>query len=215
VPALQAARDAGIPVIAIDAQVASPPANTFIGVDNYGAGRQAGEYTLTYINDALGGSAKVGIVGALNSFIQNLRRDGFVDVLSGVEGVEIVNVVDGQNQQERALTAAENLMTGTSDLDIVYATGEPALIGSIAAVESQGRTETVRIIGWDLTAQAVRGIEQGFVQAVVQQNPYQEGFEAVRASLEMIAGNEVGLEVLIPIDIVTAENVDDFRYLFE
>ncbi|MDF1521187.1 MAG: substrate-binding domain-containing protein [Trueperaceae bacterium] len=215
VPALQAARDAGIPVVAIDAQVASPPANTFIGVDNYGAGRQAGEYTLAYINDELGGTAKVGIVGALNSFIQNLRRDGFVEVLTGVDGIEIVNVVDGQNQQEIALTAAENLMTGTSDLDIVYATGEPALIGSIAAVESQGRTETVRIIGWDLTAQAVRGIEQGFVQAVVQQNPYQEGFEAVRASLEMIAGNEVGLEILIPIDIVTVDNVDDFRYLFE
>lgn len=215
VPALQAARDAGIPVVAIDAQVASPPANAFIGVDNYGAGRQAGEYTLTYINDVLGGAAKIGIVGALNSFIQNQRRDGFVDVLTGVAGIEIVNVVDGQNQQEIALTAAENLMTGTEDLDIVYATGEPALIGSIAAVESQNRTDSVRIIGWDLTAQAVRGIEQGFVQAVVQQNPYQEGFEAVRASLEMIAGNEVAVEILIPIDIVTADNVDDFRYLFE
>lgn len=215
VPALQAARDAGIPIIAIDAQVASPPSDTFIGVDNYGAGRQAGEYTLAFINEELGGRAKIGIVGALNSFIQNLRRDGFVDVLEGVEGVEIVNVVDGQNQQERALTAAENLMTGTIDLDIVYATGEPALIGSIAAVESQGRTGTVKIIGWDLTAQAVRGIEEGFVQAVVQQSPYNEGYEAVRAALAMIAGDEVAVEILIPIDIVTSENVDDFRYLFE
>jgi ribose transport system substrate-binding protein len=215
VPALQAARDAGIPVIAIDAQVASPPANAFIGVDNYGAGQEAGQYTLDYINDALGGTAKIGIVGALNSFIQNQRSDGFIEVLGDVEGVEIVNVVDGQNQQERALTAAENLMTGNPDLDIVYATGEPALIGSIAAVESQGRTDSVKIIGWDLTEQAVRAIEEGFVQAVVQQNPYQEGYEAVRAALEMHAGNDVPSEILIPIDIVTSENVDDFRYLFE
>lgn len=215
VPALQAARDAGIPVVAIDAQVASPPANVFIGVDNYGAGVQAGEYTLSFINDELGGTAKVGIVGALNSFIQNQRRDGFVEALEGAEGVEIVSTVDGQNQQEIALTAAENLMTGNSDLDIVYATGEPALIGTVAAVESQGLTDGVAVIGWDLTQQAIRGIEEGFVEAVIQQNPYQEGYEAVRASLDLIAGEDVAGEILIPIDIVTDENVDDFRYLFE
>ena len=215
VPALQAARDAGIPIVAIDAQVASPPANVFIGVENYDAGVQAGEYTLDYIASSLDGSAKIGIVGALNSFIQNQRRDGFVDALEGVEGVEIVNVVDGQNNQEVALSAAENLMTGNRDLDIVYATGEPALIGSIAAVESQGLTDSVDVIGWDLTQQAIRGIEEGFVVAVVQQNPYQEGYEAVRASLGLIAGEDVASEILIPIDIVTDENVDDFRYLFE
>ncbi len=215
VPALQAARDAGIPVVAIDAQVASPPSNVFIGVDNYGAGVEAGEYTLEFINTELGGTAKVGIVGALNSFIQNQRRDGFVEALQGAEGIEIVATVDGQNQQERALTAAENLMTGNSDLDIVYATGEPALIGTIAAVESQGLTESVKVIGWDLTEQAIRGIEEGFVQAVVQQNPYQEGYEAVRVSLELLDGADVPGELLIPIDIVTDENVDEFRYLFE
>lgn len=215
VPALQAARDAGIPVVAIDAQVASPPANVFIGVDNYGAGVQAGEYTLSFINAELGGTAKVGIVGALNSFIQNQRRDGFVEALEGAEGVEIVSTVDGQNQQEIALTAAENLMTANSDLDIVYATGEPALIGTVAAVESQGLTDGVAVIGWDLTQQAIRGIEEGFVEAVIQQNPYQEGYEAVRASLDLIAGEDVPSEILIPIDIVTDENVDEFRYLFE
>ncbi len=215
VPALQAARDAGIPIVAIDAQVDSPPANVFIGVDNYGAGVQAGEYTQAFIASELGGSAKVGIVGALNSFIQNQRRDGFVDTLEGVDGIEIVNVVDGQNQQEIALTAAENLMTANADLDIVYATGEPALIGTIAAVESQGLTDGVNVIGWDLTQQAVRGIEEGFVEAVVQQNPYQEGFQAVVASLDLIAGDDVAGEILIPIDIVTDENVDDFRSLFE
>lgn len=215
VPALQAARDAGIPIVAIDAQIASPPANVFIGVDNYGAGVQAGEYTQAFIAGELGGTAKVGIVGALNSFIQNQRRDGFVDTLEGVDGVEIVNVVDGQNQQEIALTAAENLMTANADLDIVYATGEPALIGTIAAVETQGLTGSVNVIGWDLTQQAVRGIEEGFVDAVVQQNPYQEGFEAVVASLDLIAGEDVPSEILIPIDIVTDENVDDFRSLFE
>ena len=214
-PAVQAARDAGIPVVAIDARIDVPPANAFIGVDNYGAGVLAGEYTANYVNEEMDGEAQVGIVGALNSFIQNQRRDGFVETVDGVEGIEIVGTVDGQNVQEVALTAAENLVTANPNLDIIYATGEPALIGVISAVEAQGLTDSVKVIGWDLTQQAVRGIDEEFVQAVVQQNPYQEGYEAVRASLSLIEGEEVEEEILIPVEIVTQENVDDFRSLFE
>ncbi len=49
----------------------------------------------------------------------------------------------------------------------------------------------------------------------MQQNPYEEGYEAVQAALDLNAGNDVPSEILIPIDIVTSDNVDDFRYLFE
>ena len=214
-PALSAASEAGIPSVAIDAEVEVPPASAFIGVDNLGAGVEAGEYTATYISENLPDGAQVGIVGALNSFIQNQRRDGFVQTLESADGVEILPAVDGQNVQETALTAAENLVTANPGIDLIYATGEPALIGVIAAVEAQGLTESVKVIGWDLTSQAVRGIDEGFVQAVVQQDPYQEGYEAVRASIALANGEEIEPQILIPIAIVTTDNVDEYRKLFE
>jgi len=215
VPAVQSAQDAGIPVVAIDARIEVPPANTFIGVDNLGAGEEAGTYTRDFVANEMDGSAQIGIVGALNSFIQNQRRDGFVNILEGAEGIEIVGTVDGQNVQETALSAAENLVTGNPDLNIIYATGEPALIGAIAAVESQGAQDRVKIIGWDLSEQAIRGIDEGFVQAVVQQDPFQEGVQAVEAALGLLNGEEVSEEILIPITIVTQDNVDEYRSLFE
>jgi len=213
-PVVGAAREAGIPVVAIDAKVDVPPANSFIGVDNFGAGVQAGAYTLGFVQGAMDGKAKIGIVGALNSFIQNQRRDGFVQALTS-PGIEIVGTVDGQNVQEVALSAAENLVTANPDMNIIYATGEPALIGVIAAVESQGLQDRVKVIGWDLTKQAVQAVDQGFVQAVIQQDPYQEGFEAVKASLALMNGEDLAEEVLIPVAIVTKDNIDDFRSLFQ
>ena len=123
--------------------------------------------------------------------------------------------MDGQNVQETALSAAENLVTGNPDLNIIYATGEPALIGAIAAVESQGVQDRVTVIGWDLSEQAIRGIDEGFVQAVVQQDPFQEGVQAVEAALGLLNGEEVSEEILIPITIVTQDNVDEYRSLFE
>ena len=50
----------------------------------------------------------------------------------------MAGVVDGQNVQDTALAAAENLITANPDLTAIYATGEPALLGAVAAVESQG-----------------------------------------------------------------------------
>ncbi len=214
-PALTTASEAGIPSVAIDAEVEVPPASAFIGVDNLGAGGEAGEYTATYISENLPDGAQVGIVGALNSFIQNQRRDGFTKALEGAEGVEILPAVDGQNVQETALTAAENLVTANPGINIIYATGEPALIGVVAAVEAQGLTESVKVVGWDLTSQSVRGIDEGFVQAVIQQDPYQEGYEAVRATIALANGESIEEQILIPITIVTQDNVDEFRELFE
>jgi ribose transport system substrate-binding protein len=214
-PAVQAAKDAGIPVVAIDAKVEVPPADSFIGVDNYGAGVESGEWLVQYVTDSMGGTANVGIVGALNSFIQNQRKDGFLEALAAAPGITVGETVDGQNVQETALTAAENLVTANPDMNIIYATGEPALIGVVAAVEAQGLQDKIQVIGWDLTKQSIDGIDVGYVKAVVQQDPYQEGYAAVETLLKIIAGETVTEEVLIPITIVTPENVDEFRPLFE
>ena len=76
-PAVTAAKNAGIPVVAIDARIPDGDNAAFIGVDNKGAGEEIGKYFADYAKSKMGGSAKVGIVGALNSFIQNQRLDGF------------------------------------------------------------------------------------------------------------------------------------------
>jgi len=58
-------------------------------------------------------------------------------------------------------------MTANPDMQAIYATGEPALVGAVAAVISQGAQDRIKIFGWDLTAQVIDGIDQGFVEAVV------------------------------------------------
>ena len=136
-PAITAAKKAGIPVVAIDARIPDGDNAAFIGVDNKGAGEEIGKYFADYVKGKMGGSAKVGVVGALNSFIQNQRLDGFKSAAQAGGGVKFLDTVDGQNIQDVALTAAENLMTANPDMNALYATGEPALIGAISAVTSR------------------------------------------------------------------------------
>jgi ribose transport system substrate-binding protein len=214
-PAISDAKKAGIPVVAIDARIPDGDNAAFIGVDNKGAGEQIGKFFADYVTAKMGGSAKIGVVGALNSFIQNQRLDGFKGVAAAGGSVKFLDTVDGQNIQDVALTAAENLMTANPDMNALYATGEPALIGAISAVSSQKMTDKVKVFGWDLTAQAIKGIDEGWIVAVVQQDPFQEGVAGVDAILKLKAGEKVNPSIDIPVTIVTKENVDKFRGLFK
>jgi ribose transport system substrate-binding protein len=215
-PAITDAKKAGIPVVAIDARIPDGDNAAFIGVDNKGAGEQIGKFLADYVKANMGGSAKVGIVGALNSFIQNQRLDGFkAAVQAGAPGVKFLDTVDGQNVQDIALTASENLMTANPDMTALYATGEPALVGAISAVTSQQRTDKVKVFGWDLTAQAIKGIDEGWIVAVVQQDPYEEGSAGVETILKIKKGETVEPSIDIPVTIVTKENVDKYRALFK
>jgi ribose transport system substrate-binding protein len=215
-PAITAAKNAGIPVVAIDARIPDGDNAAFIGVDNQGAGAEIGKYFADYVKSSMGGSAKIGIVGALNSFIQNQRLDGFKKAITESGGnITFLDTVDGQNVQDIALTAAENLMTANPDMNALYATGEPALIGAISAVSSHGMTDKVKVFGWDLTAQAVKGIDEGWIVAVVQQDPYQEGVAGVETILKIKKGEPVEKSIDIPVTIVTKENVDKFRTMFK
>lgn len=214
-PAVEEASKAGIPVVAIDAVLPDGPQKAQIGVDNEKAGVDIGKYFVDYVKSDMGGKAKVGIVGALNSAIQNLRQNGFEDTIKGNDGIETVGVVDGRNIQDNALSAAENLITGNPDMTAIYATGEPALLGAIAAVESQGKQDTIKVFGWDLTAQAIAGIDGGYVVAVVQQDPAGEGTAAVEALDKITAGETVDKSISIPITIVTKDNVEPYRAVFK
>lgn len=215
-PAITAAKKAGIPVIAIDAQIPEGDNVSFIGVDNLKAGKDIGKFYSDYVKDKLAGKSKIGVVGALNSYIQNLRLDGFkTAVKDGGQAVTFLDTVDGQNVQDTAMSAAENLMTANPDMTTLYATGEPALLGAVAAVSSQGKTGSVKVFGWDLTKSAVDGIDQGWVTAVVQQDPAGEGKAAVEALVKLKKGEKIDPVINIPVTIVTKENVDKFRGMFK
>ncbi|WP_336660798.1 substrate-binding domain-containing protein [Leucobacter sp. USHLN153] len=205
-PAVEAAQSQGIPVIAIDAEVEG--VDTFVGVDNEAAGAEAAKWAVDA--DLIEGRS-YGVVNAKNSFIQNQREDSFRAVIDEA-GAKYTQSVNGDNVQEKAATAAQDLVTAQPDLDFIYTTGEPATVGAVAALPADSKT---KVIGWDLTAEVIKGIDNGLVTAVIQQDPRQEGVEAVNEVASILDGGEPKEFIDVPITIVTSENVDDFRKTFE
>lgn len=207
-PALEQASGQGIRTVAIDAELEKGAVDTFVGVDNEAAGAEAGQWV---VDEGLADGASYGVVDARNSFIQNQREDSFREAVDAA-GATFTQAVDGKNVQEQAATAAQNLVTAQPDLDFVYTTGEPASVGAVAALDPQGDT---KVIGWDLTAEVISAIDSGLATAIVQQDPRQEGVEAVNELAAILKGGKPTGFINVPITIVTAENVDPYRKIFE
>lgn len=209
-PAIERAAEAGIKVVAVDGIVDSDSVSAQVGTSNAESGAQMGEFLL---KEATAGS-EVGVVSALNSTIQLERQAGFIDAITA-GGLTEGPVVDGKNVQETAQSAAENLLTGNPTLEYVYATGEPALIGLVAAVTSQNAADRISVVGWDLSESAVEGLKAGFVKGVVQQNTFEFGYQSMGAAINLSCGETVERNISVPTQIVTPDNVSDYLYYLE
>jgi ribose transport system substrate-binding protein len=206
-PAVKAARDKGIKVVAIDATLEDGKVETFVGVDNAKAGEQIGKWV---VDNGLAKDKTYGVVDARNSFIQNQREDAYKKVVDAA-GAKYTQSVSGDNVQEKAAAAAQNLVTAQANLNVVYTTGEPATVGAAAAL---AKNTTTKIVGWDLTKEVIACVDSGLCVAIVQQDPKQEGIEAVKELKSLINGGAAKGFIDVPITIVTKANVEPYRAVF-
>ncbi len=209
-PAIDKAADAGVPIVIVDGIVDSDAIASMVGTANSESSQQLAEY-LAENTDVRG---DIGIVSALNSTIQLDRQKGFVDQAIS-DGFAEGTIVDGKNVQETAQAAAENLLTANPDMTFAFATGEPALIGLAAAIETQNAGDRVSVVGWDLSDAALNGLKAGWLKGVVQQNTFEFGYEGMNAAINSACG--VATEKFVPVatQIVTPENYSDYLYYLE
>lgn len=208
--ALKGAKDQGVKTVVVDSNIEDPSVDVSIGTNNGDAAIVAGKWLADYAKGQP--PLKIGIIGALTSVPQNLRKDNFVSTVEPT-GATILQTVDGKNVQSTAQSAAQNLYTAQPDMNILYATGEPALIGAVAAQRSTGATSS-KIFGWDLSPAAIQGIDSGSVIGVVQQDPKKEGQVALESAVTLIGGGTTDKHLETGVSIVTKADVDKYRELY-
>ena len=206
---LEEAGGRNIPIATLDTKVDSPHVVTLIGVPQYEASFTFGQFVAGWIIGKLGGEAKVGIMLA-SSEVQLARRDGFVDALKAVPGAEVVATGDGRNILERSTAEAEDMLTANPDINVIYATGDPALQGGLAAAEAQGRD--IAFFGWDdIPEPFIKPLEDGRIVGFLKQKPAVGGETAVRLLVDLLNGEEITSRFSYSPDVVTTYNLDQFR----
>ncbi|WP_297210043.1 substrate-binding domain-containing protein [uncultured Flavonifractor sp.] len=204
--AVNEAARAGVKIVAIDSSVASQMVSTYIGTDNYAAGRMAAQAAL----DRVEGTLKVGLVNYDVSSANGQERErGAVDAFAESGRAEIVSVVNTLAEAEQAKQDTTALLSAFPEINVLLAFNEPTSVGAGRAVEALGCGETVFLVGFDSNVVTIDGLQEGWVDALVVQNPYAMGYLGVESAYQLLSGQDGGMERTVDTStqIVDRENL--------
>jgi galactofuranose transport system substrate-binding protein len=209
-PALDAAKEAGVPVVTIDRKVTNASCEdylTFIGSDFEEQGKRAADA----LADVTGGEANVAVLlGPSGNNVTDGRQNGFTDqVEAEYPGITIVAEQTANASRSEGQEVTAQLLQSNPEIDAVYAFNDEEGLGAMAAVQEAGLVpgEDVKIVSIDGTRNAVQAIVDGRYNAVIESNP--RFGPLVIATLERFyAGEPISEDIIIEDGEYTADNAE-------
>jgi len=205
VPAIEAANEAGIPVVTMDISASGGEQSTVVRSDNVAGGRLAAQELI----ELVGGSGKVAeLEGTPGVETTNLRHEGFSDEVRASGNVEVVARQTANFDRTQGLNVTENILQAHPDLEGIFAHNDEMALGAVRALGSRAGRE-VFVIGYDAVPDGLEAIRAGTLAGTIAQDPVRLGREAVEQGLAAAAGRPVKKEVFLPVQLVTEDNVEE------
>ena len=195
-PAVEAANQANIPVIALDRSSDGGEVLTLVASDNV----IGGEMAANYIVEQLGEKAKVvqleGIPGASAT---RERGEGFDNIAK--DKLEVVDSQAADFDRAKGLTVMENMLQSNADIKAVFAQNDEMALGALEALKAAGKKD-VLVIGFDGNDDALKSVKAGELSGTIAQQPTEMGKLALQAAYDYFAGKEVKDKIDSPLELV-------------
>ncbi|WP_312871101.1 ABC transporter permease/substrate-binding protein [Streptomyces lonarensis] len=205
--AVRGANRDGVPVIAADRGVNDAETAALVTSDNEEGGRLAAQ-TLA---ERIGGEGRIIVLeGTPGTSASRERGAGFTEGLRDYPGIEVVARQPADFDRTKGLDVMTNLLQGNRDIDGVFAENDEMALGAVRALGDRAGSD-VAVVGFDGTPDGLAAVEAGTLHASVAQQPEELGRVALRNALRAVEGEELEETVLVPVRVVTAENVGEFR----
>jgi ribose transport system substrate-binding protein len=179
---------------------------SYVATENYHGGvlaaREMGRVT--------GGKGKVAIVGIAPGSGSGLEREsGFQDTIQKeFPGIELLGIQYSDSDRSKALTVAEDFLSRAPDLGGMFGSNESAAVGVFRAVENRGKKGQVKVVGFDASSDLLGALKDGSIDALVVQNPFRIGHDAVVAAVAAFQRKPVEKRVDTGVVVVTRDNLD-------
>lgn len=206
VPAVKAAKNAGIPVVAADRTIDDPQVKTTVASDNVEGGKQAAKQLAKQID----GQGKVLVLrGSAGTSASRERGKGFTEGIKKYPDIKVVAKQPADFDRAKALDATTNVMQSNSGVNAVFAENDEMALGAVKALKGQAGS-TVQVFGFDGTPEGLKAVKDGKLAGTVAQQPDELGRMVVRNAVRVANDTEVDNVIKVPVKIVTKKNVDQY-----
>ncbi len=206
-PALDMLKEAGIPIIGFDTEVADMSyLVSYAGSDNYNAGFVCGEDLVKKCPD--GGPIIVLDSPTMNSVVD--RTDGFLAAIDG-KGFDIVAQQDAKGNLEVSMGICEDLLQAHGDVVAIFGGNDPTALGALAAANAAGITDC-KIYGVDgspdIKAELASG--ESLIEGTGAQSPISIAKTSVDIMYRYLSGEKVDDRYPVETFLITADNVAEY-----
>jgi ribose transport system substrate-binding protein len=181
-PGINAAIDAGIPVLTIDSDAAGSRRLYFIGTNNLDAGRLIGKRVI----EKLGTKGNLIVFTFAGQPNTEERLKGLKDALTQRPDIKIVDVIDVKGDARLAFDKAQVLLdqTGAKKID-GFVSLESASGKMVADAIKRANATDRLLVAFDVSQDTLDGIKAGVINATIAQKPYTMGAFGLKLLDEM------------------------------
>ncbi len=213
IPAIKAAKNAGIPVILLDRNVDASLAKagddyvTFIGSNFIEEGQRVADWL---VKNANGKTTIIELEGTTGSSPANDRKKGFDDVIAKNPDFKVVASQTGDFARDKGRQVAETLLQAHPDANVVYAHNDEMAMGAISAIEAAGKVpgKDILVLSIDGGKEAVQAVVDGKIAAVVECNP-RFGPKAFDTAVAYANGDKIPDKLINPDQFYDASNAKE------
>ncbi|MBG30952.1 MAG: sugar ABC transporter substrate-binding protein [Opitutae bacterium] len=217
---------AKLPLITHDSDAPQSNRVSYVGMDNYKAGRMCGELVKKALPDGGGVMLFIGGMGQDNS---KHRRQGVIDELFDRErpekldtknyDLDLEKVLDSGKYQiirtiladdQNAKDKAADAINAYPEMNAMVGLFEYNPPGCYQALKQADKLGQIKLIGFDENDVTLQGIKDGFITGTIVQDPYQYGYQSVKILKELLQGKKPESFIDIAPRKIVKENVDEY-----
>ncbi len=205
---IEEAKLEGIPVLTLDSDVESEVRVANIGTDNGAAGAIAARKAA----ELIGEQGEIAIISHVKGAQTALARNiGFTEEIEEInkDSMKIVGIEYSGGDPEVAEQQARDFIAKYPDLKCIYAANEGCAVGAAAAVKALKKQKDIIVIGFDSSEQEIEYLEEGIIDGMMVQNPYNMGYLGVRNINKVLNGESIEEKINTGATYVDRSNLHD------
>jgi ribose transport system substrate-binding protein len=182
------------------------------GISTYGMGFVAGQEAADWINNKLGGSAKVALLIWDKTEFDIDRTRGMTDAIKMYSPNAEIVAQQAADSIADGLTAAETILQAHPDIKVFVCYNDEGCLGAFNAVENAGlASDDFGIFGVNASSEALAKIKEGTIyRGTASIDPYHHGRLEMEMAIRLVLGDFLPSKMdIVPVP-VTVDNVDQF-----
>ena len=212
IPALEAAKDAGLPYVSFLTSVSGGDdydGYIYVGSPNEDAGKAQGEYLCDAFPD---GASILYFTGAPNDQQYVDRKKGLEEALKKNPNIKILDEYNVENSKDLGMSTAEDSLLSYDKIDAIVCQNDDGALGVVEALKSAGKLDSIQVLGIDGSDDALQSIQDGEMTMTALQDAKAQAEAGADIFEKLKKGTDPAdiEDVNIPFKIVTKDNVADY-----